>query len=396
VNELIEEKNQIMKKQSATDADSSTSHTGTIEIKTPDKASTIRIKAAPLPEAVTSLLENNSALIKAYDKLIAKVKGKESSQDPGTSTHLPQSAIATTAAIKELREKLDNAFKEAGEEWKDALDQIWSFGPRRCGSNVLLCRVPGFVRTPWGKQLESVTDSTDTQKQVTNMLSEYDSSFVSGFQLATLAGPLCEEPMMGVCFVVEDWTIAGNSGDSGETLSGAAVGGGTSPYGPFSGQVMSAVKEGCRRAFQTQPQRLMAAMYSCNIQVTAEVLGRMYAVLGRRGGRVLHGDMVEGSQTFVITAVLPVAESFAFAPEIRKQTSGLAMPQLVFSHWEVVGTDPFWEPRTEEEYSLYGEKADSENRALKYMNGVRRRKGLALDEKIVEFAEKQRTLTRGK
>lgn len=53
-------------------------------------------------------------------------------------------------------------------------------------------------------------------------------------------------------------------------------------------------------------------------------------------------------------------------------------------------------PSTEEEYMLYGEKADSENRALAYMNEVRRRKGLRVDEKIVEFAEKQRTLTRKK
>lgn len=36
---------------------------------------------------------------------------------------------------------------------------------------------------------------------------------------------------------------------------------------------MSCVKEGCKKAFQAQPQRLMAAMYSCNIQVTAEALG---------------------------------------------------------------------------------------------------------------------------
>jgi hypothetical protein len=40
---------------------------------------------------------------------------------------------------------------------------------------------------------------------------EYDSSFVNGFQLATLAGPLCEEPIMGVCFIVEDWTLADKS-----------------------------------------------------------------------------------------------------------------------------------------------------------------------------------------
>lgn len=30
---------------------------------------------------------------------------------------------------------------------------------------------------------------------------------INGFQLATFAGPLCEEPMMGVCFVVKKWEI---------------------------------------------------------------------------------------------------------------------------------------------------------------------------------------------
>jgi ribosome assembly protein 1 len=58
--------------------------------------------------------------------------------------------------------------------------------------------------------------------------------------------------------------------------------------------------------------------------------------------------------------------------------------------------DPFWVPSTEEEYLHFGEKADNANRARAYMNEVRRRKGLHVDEKIVEFAEKQRTLTRNK
>lgn len=106
-------------------------------------------------------------------------------------------------------------------------------------------------------------------------------------------------------------------------------------FGPFSGQLMSAVKEGCRRAFLLQPVRLMAAMYTCEIQATAEVLGRMYAVVSKREGRVLREEMKEGSDVFDVTAVLPVAESFGFSEEIRKRTSGLANPQLVFSHWEV-------------------------------------------------------------
>lgn len=108
-------------------------------------------------------------------------------------------------------------------------------------------------------------------------------------------------------------------------------------------------------------------MYTCTIQATAEVLGvtkiknnrslsllfvalfyiclkfshlpyiagKLYAVLGRREGRVIREELRDGSDSFHIEATLPVAESFGFAEEIRKRTSGLASPQLVFSHWEV-------------------------------------------------------------
>lgn len=228
---------------------------------------------------------------------------------------------------------------------------------------------------------------------------DYDNSIVSGFQLATLAGPLCEEPLMGVCFVIENWISAEQDLLPNTTTDVTSVTGLIGPlqesslneddhsveknmtendnskdkineennenvgklsadgiltqteteegnvknlssqkldrFGPFSGQLMSAVKEGCRRAFLLQPVRLMAAMYTCDIQATAEVLGRMYAVVSKREGRVLREEMKEGSDVFDVTAVLPVAESFGFAEEIRKRTSGLANPQLVFSHWEV-------------------------------------------------------------
>lgn len=61
----------------------------------------------------------------------------------------------------------------------------------------------------------------------------------------------------------------------------------------------------------------------------------MYGVIRRRHGRTIHGDMQQGSSSFTVTAILPVIESFQFSNEIRKQTSGMALPQLVFSHWEV-------------------------------------------------------------
>lgn len=69
---------------------------------------------------------------------------------------------------------------------------------------------------------------------------------------------------------------------------------------------------------------------------------------------------------------------------------------FVLSVLQTISSDPYWVPTTEEEYLHFGEKADSENQALKYMNAVRRRKGLYVEEKIVEHAEKQRTLSKNK
>ena len=107
-------------------------------------------------------------------------------------------------------------------------------------------------------------------------------------------------------------------------------------HGILSGQIISAVKDGCRQAFLLQPARLMAAMYTCNIQTPADVLGKMYGVIAKREGRVLGEEMKEGSDVFIVNAVLPVAESFGFTEEIRKRTSGLARPLLHFTHWEVM------------------------------------------------------------
>lgn len=70
--------------------------------------------------------------------------------------------------------------------------------------------------------------------------------------------------------------------------------------------------------------------------------------------------------------------------------------KLLFFFCQVISSDPFWVPTTEEEYLHFGEKADSENQTRKYMNAVRKRKGLYVEEKIVEHAEKQRTLGKNK
>ncbi|XP_014251313.1 elongation factor-like GTPase 1 [Cimex lectularius] len=380
VNEAIQESSVMQKKID----DDNVDENGVVTIMTVNKQSTLKIFCTPLESEVTEFLEKNSNLIKILDKNTSTKSNETNLQenlanltieDGSINKQVPNLSKKVLNDISTFKQELCDKLKKGSGIWSDnrIFDKIWSFGPRRCGPNLLINLVEGYDRSFW-KQ---------SNLQTPNNLSEYDSSFINGFQLASLAGPLCEEPMMGVAFIVVDWVV------NPEIPTGGT-------YGPLSGQIMSAVKEGCRRSFQAQPQRLMAAMYTCNIQANAEVLGKMYAVLGRRHGRVLAGDMTQGSASFTVTAVLPVIESFSFAQEIRKQTSGLASPQLVFSHWEVIDIDPFWSPSTEEEYLHYGEKADTENKARQYMNSVRRRKGLSVEEKIVQHAEKQRTLSKKK
>ncbi len=92
---------------------------------------------------------------------------------------------------------------------------------------------------------------------------------------------------------------------------------------------------------------------------------------------------------------MPVVESFGFSDEIRKRTSGAASPQLIFQGYELLDEDPFWVPFTEVDLEDLGELADRENLAKRYMDGVRKRKGLFVrGRKLVENAEKQKTLKR--
>ncbi|KAK7604030.1 hypothetical protein V9T40_004303 [Parthenolecanium corni] len=335
----------------------------------------IRISTIPLPEAVVQLLDKHTDLV----KFLMASSGTEITDGACEGSKFGNLNAESVKNVAQFRQKLADALKNDTQTANIEVDAIWSFGPKANPLNLLINAVDDeHARLSFWHHTK---DSCSTY-------SKYESNFVSGFQLAASSGPLCEEPMMGVGFVVSHWHIEETSQPSGTATT----------YGPLSGQLMFAVKEGCRKAFQLQPQRLMAAMYSCNILVNTEVLGRMYGLLNKRHGRIVHGDLAAAGSgaTFSVTAFLPVAESFAFASEVRKQSHGLANPQLVFSHWELVDMDPFWTPNTEEEYLLYGEKADSENYARKYMNNVRKRKGLPTDEKVVEHGEKQRTLSKNK
>ena len=281
VNEAIEDQNQVFKArgpQESEEQEEQDSSSGLIQIQTPNKMCTIQIRAIPLPGEVTRKLEEHSDLIRTLVQAFATKLSDKSDNGLTLSEDM-------VASLQQLKASLEELFKNAGSEWTDAIDHIWAFGPRGNGPNVLLNRVPEYCRPSVWSCLEKAGKS--------GMVRDYDNSVINGFQLATLAGPLCEEPMMGVCFAIESWAFheAGTEGAKGKCPSTdsdsesenefanskdtmSKVRKDPTSYGAFTGQIMSCVKEGCRRAFTSRPQRLMAAMYTCVIQATADVLGK--------------------------------------------------------------------------------------------------------------------------
>eukprot|EP00124_Ichthyophonus_hoferi_P002648 Ihof_evm8s189 gene=Ihof_evmTU8s189 len=373
-----------------------------VEVVPQSKFVKIRLRAVPLPKAVVKVLDDFSELLHT---MFEKHFFLETTTSKTTTSKQVESEQTRSLEIL-FREKLIEAFKSEDEEegedqWpEDAVERIWALGPRRIGTNILLNCIPGFTR-PSAIPNPLLTEETKTTSKGESVdlvrrnqrLEDLDNSIVNGFQLATSSGPLCEEPVRGVCFRVEEVVfeeqmaevpyipIADTEKKEGSEDSALSSNVSTpTPVrsGNFSGQLVSAFKEGCRKAILRSHPRLAMAMYTCEIQATSEVLGKVYAVIAKRQGVIISEEMKEGTPVFIIKCYLPVITSFGFVDELRKRASGSASPQLVFSHWEIFPMDPFWVPVTEEELMHFGEKADSENLARKYMNDVRRRKGLVV------------------
>uniref|UniRef100_A0A8C7Y134 Elongation factor like GTPase 1 n=1 Tax=Oryzias sinensis TaxID=183150 RepID=A0A8C7Y134_9TELE len=247
---------------------------GLVTITTPNRLVTVSVRAMALPHEVTCLLESSSDVIRTLEQVSMSLR-------EGRTLDV---SARTLEAIAGLKAQLESLLQ--GRRWRDVVDQIWAFGPRRSGPNILLNGLKDYQRPSLWHSLDRASRSS----QGAPALRDFDNSIVSGFQLATLSGPMCEEPMMGVCFCVEKWDVQTSAplkedaAASPDVSGGGAAGhvqGATDCYGPVSGQLIAVMKEACRQAFQAQPQRLMAAMYTCEIVATADVLGdQQRSVLG--------------------------------------------------------------------------------------------------------------------
>lgn len=292
---------------------------------------------------------------------------------------------------------------------------------------------------------------------------EFMSSVKSGFELAVQSGPMCEEEMYGVIFIIEDIIFAkpqkeeqekepkqevkpeikienenealpfgfigiedkegievnqvlieeslesqiqiGENQDKSkiqldlqtkdnkseeESVSSKKC----NIYGPFLGQLIGTVKDCCRKAFLNSEPRLFEAIYLCLFQIRQEYVGKIHSVVSRRRGTIM--DELSNDESIMVTieAVVPVVESFGFVEEIRKNTSGMANPMLQFYKWQMIDVDPFYVPIDQETIDNFGVNIDAPNLAKNYINKIRLRKGLPIDEKIVKNADKQKNLSK--
>ena len=210
---------------------------------------------------------------------------------------------------------------------------------------------------------------------------------LSGFQLASSSGPLCEEPMDDVAFVLDELRAPTAADAAAAELQS----------GELEGQLIVAAKEACRAAVLAGSPRVLEPVYLCELQTSQDSMGKAYGVLSKRRAAILSEELKEGTPIFTIRAHLPVAESFGFATDLRKSTSGAAHPQLVFSHFEALHQDPNFAVTSEEDQEALDDgDLPMINLARKLVDDVRRRKGLRVEEKVVQSATKQRTRTKMK
>ncbi|OLN85705.1 Ribosome assembly protein 1 [Colletotrichum chlorophyti] len=362
---------------------------GVVVGTTSSKQVSIRLQVRPLPSDVTDFLLKNADVIKRMysDRTAAAADETDSGGDKiDVDTDLTAGKIMSLDDFKrQLQSSLESS-RAGREHFKSAVDRIAAFGPRRTGPNLLIDATKDGLLT----KLFSPAAGTERAPQADEALrpSHVADKIPYAFQLATAQGPLCHEPVQGIAVFIEDVVIHTTEDDPTPPLARDRL-----PR--LTGEVIKTFTASLRSGMLDWSPRLMLAMYSVEIQASTEVLGRVYDVLTRRRGRVLSEAMKEGTPFFTIQSVLPVAESFGFADEMRKRTSGAAQPQLIFAGYEVLDEDPFWVPFTEDDLEDLGELADKENVAKRYMDGVRRKKGLLVEGRnVARDAEKQKTLKR--
>lgn len=112
------------------------------------KQLTVRLRVMPMPSAVTEFLSKQVGTIKRLQAEKRTAVESKSDAEPAvadTAQHVDAAGEVgegNVLTLKEFRDELDKVFneevKEEKELWKNVVDRITAFGPRRVGPNILV------------------------------------------------------------------------------------------------------------------------------------------------------------------------------------------------------------------------------------------------------------------
>lgn len=234
---------------------------------TSSKQATLTLRVRPLPAEVTDFLNKHAGSIKQlYSKSWEAGSNKQdengASEDQSDEEIIDdddeisqEKSLSADELRKQIQSLLENG--KGREPFRNTIDQIAAFGPRRIGPNLLIdatkdgCLPKAF--------------ETDKQHEISLEANEklrgrhLADKITYGFQLATAQGPLCREPVQGVAVFIEDVAITAEDDTSAREN-----------FGRLTGEVIKTVQQSIYKGFLDWSPRLLLAMYSCEIQASSK------------------------------------------------------------------------------------------------------------------------------
>lgn len=155
---------------------------------------TIKIIALPLPQSIVHFLERIREQLKIFINKQLEVEEN----------------LAVIKIDKELLEIQEMFSQELKRFMNGAItcDDVWSIGPKKM-STCMLVNKSDYKHTNF---LSSGSSS-----------GQFDRAIINGFQTAVQSGPLCQEPMHGVCFVMQEFRVDENAEKHDSSISGIII-----------------------------------------------------------------------------------------------------------------------------------------------------------------------------
>ena len=266
---------------------------------TSSKHVSVTVRVRPLPEEATDfLLRNAGAVKRLYSERKAqqggggggggeaeeKIEGSDGGDGDGDGDGDDVPEGKSLLSPEEFRKQLQATLEESGkgregrEAWKDVVDRIVAFGPRRTGPNILIDSTSeSFFPKIFAGSADKAphenggggadNDNNNNVGDVGEALSaaHFCDKITYAFQLATYQGPLCHEPVQGIAVSIEDVTVVTPTEEEAAASLSAR-----DSLGRLTGEVIKTVQRSIGQGFLDWSPRLLLAMYSCEIQASSK------------------------------------------------------------------------------------------------------------------------------